>query len=80
METKLTLRLDAELIGRAKSYARRTGKSVSRLVADYFAWLADRGGESDRPLPPAVRSLLGALGKAAVGEKDYRRFLEEKHR
>ena len=37
MQTKLTLRLDEELIGVAKAFARSSGKSVSRIVADYFA-------------------------------------------
>ncbi len=36
MQTKLTLRLDEALIQRAKAEARRTGKSVSQLVAEYF--------------------------------------------
>jgi len=35
VNTKLTLRLDDELIRSAKRYAGRSGKSVSRLVADY---------------------------------------------
>lgn len=78
MQTKLTLRLEADLVRRAKAYARRTGKSVSRLVADYFAHLARRGGEPEAPLPPPVRSLLGALSE--VDEQDYRRHLESKHR
>ena len=36
MNTKLTLRLDDELIREAKEYSQETGKSVSRLVEDYF--------------------------------------------
>ena len=39
MGEKLTLRLDRSLIDRAKAYARARGKSVSRLVADYFTLL-----------------------------------------
>ena len=37
MKTKLTLRLDDQLIRKAKDYSDRSGKSVSRLVADYFS-------------------------------------------
>ena len=37
MQTKLTLRLDDQLINRAKAFASQTGKSVSQLVAVYFA-------------------------------------------
>ena len=36
MHTKLTLRIDEDLIKRAKTYSRQTGKSVSQLVADYL--------------------------------------------
>jgi hypothetical protein len=77
--TKLTLRMDRELVRRAKAYARKSGKSVSAIVADFFELLDDR--ESRRPrLTPAVRSLLGALEGAKRDEGDYRRHLERKHR
>ena len=36
MQTKLTLQMDDELIARAKAHAKKCGKSVSQLVADYF--------------------------------------------
>lgn len=79
MNTKLTLRLDAELINRAKRYSDRSGKSVSQLVADYFALI-----ETDEPIPgteltPRVRSMIGSLKGASTTEEDYRRHLEEKH-
>lgn len=78
MQTKLTLRLDASLIRRAKRYAKRSGKSVSTVVADFFAAL---GTPLDDPasLPPKVRSLLGALGTTSVNEADYQRHLEQKY-
>jgi hypothetical protein len=80
MQTKLTLRLDSDLIRRAKLYSRRSGKSVSGLVADFFALLGEREGRDQDALTPTVRSLLGALGGRPVSEKDYYRHLEEKHR
>lgn len=36
MITKLTLRIDDDLIASAKEYSAQTGKSVSRIVADLF--------------------------------------------
>lgn len=39
MSTKLTLRLDAVLIDQAKTYAHEQDRSLSQLVADYFARL-----------------------------------------
>ena len=79
MDTKLTLRLDAQLIRRAKAYAKRANKSVSAVVADYFAALeAENAGEAE--LGPKVRSLLGVLRERPVDEQAYRRHLEKKHR
>ena len=82
MQTKLTLRLEERLIRRAKAYARRTGKSVSELVAEFFGRLeAPReGGRLPEARSPAVRSLLGALAGTGADERDYRDHLEEKHR
>lgn len=75
---KLTLRLESSLIRRAKRIARRRGKSVSRMVADYFRVLS--GPEKQTAdLPPVTRSLLGILRKD-VNETDHRRHLERKHR
>ena len=76
--TKLTLRMDRELVRRAKAYARKSGKSVSAIVADFFELLDDRESRHPR-LTPAVRSLLGVLGTKR-DEGDYRRHLERKHR
>lgn len=78
MNTKLTLRLDEEVIRRAKSYSREVGKPVSRLVEDYFVALtAPR--QPRRELSPIVRRLRGCLAGAQVDESDYRRHLLEKH-
>jgi hypothetical protein len=79
MRTKLTLRLDTRLIRRAKAYSGRSGKSVSTVVADYFAAL-DAPALSPLELTPKVLSLLGALGGSRLDEADYRRHLERKHR
>lgn len=80
MQTKLTLRLDRELIERAKAYARRTGKSVSEVVADFFAQLEVRKAAETVPRSPAVESLVGALASKKVSEANYQAYLIEKHR
>jgi hypothetical protein len=79
MQTKLTLRLDSGLIRRAKAYARRTHKSVSSVVADFFASL-DASGEPRLELTPRVRSLVGVLRGTHLDERAYRRHLEIKHK
>ena len=77
MQTKLTLRLEEQLIERAKAHAKKRGKSVSQMVADYFA-LLDREGRPET-LAPLTRSLHGALRGTAVDEDTYRRHIEKKH-
>jgi|WetSurMetagenome_2_1015567.scaffolds.fasta_scaffold452461_1 hypothetical protein len=80
MQTKLTLRLDRALIRRAKSHSRRSGKSVSGLVADFFSLLEEDAVSPDQTLTPRVRALLGILEGAGASEKDYRTHLTEKYR
>lgn len=91
MKTKLTLRLDDDVIARAKAYAAQRGTSVSGLVEDYFRFVAEpvQGGDgTDAPaeldwrdsLPPITRSLVGIAEGVEVTEDDYKRYLEEKHR
>jgi len=79
MQTKLTLRMDGELIRKAKDYSEKTGKSLSQMVADYFDRLTVEKEERYEPSTPITRSLRGALRGAMVNEDDYRRHLEEKH-
>ena len=82
MQTKLTLRMDSELIEEAKKIAEHRNVSLSRLVADFFNALSKREFSVEiGDLPPRTRSLYGALeGRALAGEKDdYLEFLEEKY-
>ncbi len=76
--TKLTLRLEEALIKKAKAYGRRSGKSVSQMVSDYFRFLGNRETIQEE-LAPITRSLRGSLRKSRVSMKDYRRHLEEKY-
>ena len=79
MNTKLTLRLDDRLIRNAKRRARRSGKSVSKLVADYFALINADEEIPGTEITPRVRSLIGSLKGSTATEADYRRHLEEKY-
>jgi hypothetical protein len=79
MNTKLTLRLDDDLIRRAKRHSAKSGKSVSKLVSDYFALIDAKDKLAADELTPRVRSLKGALSGAKLDERDYRRHLEKKH-
>lgn len=79
MQTKLTLRLDEGLIRKAKRFSEKTGKSVSRIVADYFEKLDVPPPEESEKIAPKIASLKGLLRKTGVSEADYHRHLEEKH-
>jgi hypothetical protein len=79
MQSKLTLRLNDDIIRRVKRYSARSGKSLSRLVEDYFAIISAGLDASGQDLTPRVRSLLGALSQAKLSEDDYHRHLEGKH-
>jgi hypothetical protein len=78
MTTKLTLRMDKILVAKAKREARHRGKSVSKMVAEYFGALGEEAHGADA-LPPVTASLFGLLKKASVSEKDYRRHLKDKY-
>ena len=80
MQTKLTLRLEDQLIEQAKSYAAQAGKSVSQIVADYFKLLTSEQRKPVSPSTPITRSLRGLLRDSKLDEMDYRKYLEEKHR
>jgi hypothetical protein len=79
METKLTLRIDEKLIHRAKKYARKSGKSVSQLVSDFFGLLDSGEVKKSFDMTPKVKSLRGAFRGADLSIDSYRRHLEEKY-
>ena len=78
MQTELTIRLDDQLVRAAQRHARQTGRTVSQLVADYFAAIASVASRPS-PLAPKVSQLMGALEGAGVDETDYYAHLERKY-
>jgi hypothetical protein len=79
MQTKLTLRLEDELIEKAKILARQRGKSLSRIVSEYFNYITSKEVNSNTDLPPIVKSLYGSLANSDVDESDYKKYLEGKY-
>ena len=79
MPTKLTLKINSLLIKRAKLYAKQHGKSVSKIVSDYFS-LWNQEIEFKKPsLPPITRSLRRVIEGADVTEEVYIKYLEDKY-
>ena len=70
MPSKLTLRLDQDLIRRARHEARARGVSVSALVASFLATLPP--DDESQVLTPRVRRLRGLL-RGAVGDRETHR-------
>jgi antitoxin component of RelBE/YafQ-DinJ toxin-antitoxin module len=80
MNAKLTLKLDSDVIERAKAYAERRGVSLSRLVESYFAELTHRELQEE-PATGVVAELEGLLAGVKIeDEKDeYVDYLMRKY-
>ncbi len=77
MNTKLTLRMDEDIVRKAKIEAKRRGKSVSRMVAEFIESIGLQQN-SERDLPPITASLVGILKDKEISEEDYKTRLREK--
>ncbi len=79
MQKKLTLRIEEKVIKKAKVIAKRNGKSVSKIVEDYFSNIPVKGQKDQEQLTPKVRSLKGLLKNSKIDKKEYYDYLEKKH-
>jgi hypothetical protein len=79
MNTKLTLRLDDHLIASAKEYSAKTGKSVSKIVSDFFVIIKNEKLKENNSITPTVQSLKGILKNTGGSKSDYKNYLEEKY-
>ena len=79
MQSKLTLRLEEELVRRAKMLAKKKGKSISKIVADYFTLFEAQKKKPEEKFSPIVQSLKGALRGTTIDVQAYRKHLEEKY-
>ncbi len=81
MNTKLTLRLDENLIQSAKAYSAKTGQSISKIVSNYFSLIDVMMSEKPQAVSKITRSLRGCLKNESgvTGEADYKTYLESKY-
>jgi Family of unknown function (DUF6364) len=78
MNTKLTLRMDEDIVRKAKMEAKRRGKSVSQMVAEFIESIGLQQN-SEKELPPTTASLVGILKGKEISEEDYKTHLREKY-
>lgn len=82
MDTKLTLRLDKEIIDRIKIYASKQHKSLSALTEDLYKiyMLKDENRDELELITPIARKYKGIIDKTSfdVDNSKYQ-YLREKH-
>ncbi len=82
MDTKLTLKLDQEIIERAKQYASENKLSLSRLIENYLNSLTSDKPNKDLQISPFVKSL--SSGIKIPSDYDYKKdradYLEQKYK
>ena len=79
MDTKLTLKLDGDIIEQAKSYARKKNTSLSKLIESYLGLLVDP--KDNQNVTPLVKSLSGVINlpKSTDYKKAYKKHLLNKY-
>lgn len=81
MSKKLTLSIDETIIEKAKKYAKKKKKSLSKLVQEYLQYVAERENENwESELTPTVRKLLGSVKLKEESIEDTKfKYLKEKY-
>ncbi|WP_316769476.1 DUF6364 family protein [Pedobacter frigiditerrae] len=74
MDSKLTLKLNENIIERAKKYASNKNLSLSRLIENYLDSLT-REQSDDFEISPFVKSI--SSGKSIPVEAEYKKLREE---
>ena len=81
MDTKLTLRLNAGVIGRAKIYARSHKVSLSKMIESYLDSITKQKNEK-KSITPLIESLSGVIDLSSDFDykKEYGDYIEEKYK
>ena len=70
--------MDDTIVRKAKIEAKRRGKSVSRMVAEFIESIGLEQ-TSEKDLPPTTASLVGILKGKEISEEDYKTHLRDKY-
>ena len=81
MDTKLTLKLNEDIIEKAKVYAKAKKTSLSDLIENYLQKLTN-DKRSNKTITPLVKSLSGIINlpKDYNDKKDYTDYLTNKYK
>ncbi len=81
MDTKLTLKLDQEIIEKPKRFARHRNTSLSMLIENYLQHITSQEGSSVS-ITPLVKSLSGIieLPESYDHKQEYGGFLVRKYK
>lgn len=78
MASKLTLSMNEAVVRRAKQYARAHGKSLSKVIEQYLAYVT-RDDTSDTEVTDEVRRLSDTL-PASIADRDVKyEYLADKY-
>jgi hypothetical protein len=83
METKLTLRLNDNVIKRAKNYARSHKISLSKMIETYLDSITKQKEDVKKiRITPLVESLSGVIDLPSDFDykKEYRNYIDEKYK
>jgi dsDNA-specific endonuclease/ATPase MutS2 len=81
MDTKLTLKLEENIIEKAKNYAKERRTSLSKLIENYLQVITTETERKEK-ITPLVKSLSGIvkLPKEYDHKKDYSDYLTDKYK
>jgi len=81
MDTKLTLKLDQDVIEKAKDYAKSKKTSLSALIENYLQKITE-DKKDKRKVTPLVKSLSGVIDLPLDynHKKDYTDYLINKYK
>lgn len=71
MDTKLTLKLDQEIIEKAKKYASEKKMSLSRIIEFYLQSLTTENEKDEFQISPFVKSI--STGTSIPNDLDYKK-------
>jgi hypothetical protein len=82
MDTKLTLKLNQEIIEKAKKYASEKKLSLSRLIENYLSSLTSDKMDNEMQISPFVKSLSSGIKLPADYDykKDRADYLQNKYK